>query len=251
MICKKVTETIPNLKKYINQNIDRLELDTIDVISFAGLEDLYLKEIVITGYLNENKIDHISMSTSLEKIIITGSALPSLFFLKNLKKLKNISISNTNIPLLDGIEKLKIQQLNLINLTDLNNIDIIPSSVKTLCLNHNSLDNYDVIKDLKISSLIAYNENINYDFLDNHNTIKVLGIKTKNAKDCLDNVRIEYLNTLILKDFGVNITKHDINLSNILRNFPNIIALNGESINKYPDYQQISRNIKLEKILAF
>ncbi len=104
---------------------------------------------------------------------------------------------------------------------------------------------------LKISSLIAYNENINYDFLDNHNTIKVLGIKTKNAKDCLDNVRIEYLNTLILKDFGVNITKHDINLSNILRNFPNIIALNGESINKYPDYQQISRNIKLEKILAF
>lgn len=164
MICKKVTETIPNLKKYINQNIDRLELDTIDVISFAGLEDLYLKEIVITGYLNENQIDHISMSTSLEKIIITGSALPSLFFLKNLKKLKNISISNTNIPLLDGIEKLKIQQLNLINLTDLNNIDIIPSSVKTLCLNHNSLDNYDVIKDLKISSLIAYNENINYDF---------------------------------------------------------------------------------------
>lgn len=79
----------------------------------------------------------------------------------------------------------------------------------------------------------------------------MLGIKTKNAKDCLDNVRIEYLNTLILKDFGVNITKHDINLSNILRNFPNIIALNGESINKYPDYQQISRNIKLEKILAF
>ena len=75
MICKKVTETIPNLKKYINQNIDRLELDTIDVISFAGLEDLYLKEIVITGYLNENQIDHISMSTSLEKIIITGSAL--------------------------------------------------------------------------------------------------------------------------------------------------------------------------------